>query len=344
MPSVSRTVATNGMMPFKASPLNKDASDGKWDQSVGESSGDDSSPTEEQVAALRAQIEAFKFIEQGAPIPEHIQRSMLPRNNAIANLEKSLYVPDIPVNRVNAAVQSTGTTLQQHASATPEAPELEDGSAEDAMWAGKLTMVKQQKDAPIPEHIQFEVQSGQVQYSGQGRTVFREEEEEEEEEQDEQDEIDGQQAVGTVTVQKHPCNVTRSTDSLVGPASVLFHLILMSYKIQDIWMKELTKFRAPKRDEPELLEAIWRLSCISGEQTLDLLLRGRVTVMLVFRCTVSLGGMRQLCLRQLQWQVEVHIWLETSSSGLGGTFDSALKNNTEQMKISETQLFLCFSR
>ncbi|KAL5499285.1 SNF21_2 [Sanghuangporus vaninii] len=45
--------------------------------------------TEEQVAALRAQIRAFQLIQQGVPIPEHIQAALLPRNNAIANLEEA---------------------------------------------------------------------------------------------------------------------------------------------------------------------------------------------------------------------------------------------------------------
>ncbi|KAL5504653.1 SNF21_3 [Sanghuangporus vaninii] len=45
--------------------------------------------TEEQVAALRAQIQAFQLIQQGVPIPEHIQAALLPRNNAIANLEEA---------------------------------------------------------------------------------------------------------------------------------------------------------------------------------------------------------------------------------------------------------------
>ncbi|KAL5487740.1 SNF21_5 [Sanghuangporus weigelae] len=52
--------------------------------------------TEEQVAALRAQTRAFQLIQRGAPIPEHIQAALLPGNNAIANLEKSLQAPAQP--------------------------------------------------------------------------------------------------------------------------------------------------------------------------------------------------------------------------------------------------------
>ena len=88
----------------------------------------DCPPTEEQVAALRVQIQAYEFIKRGAPIPEHLQAALLPRNNAIANLETPRQYHDVPIRRVNAAVKITGTAVQQHASATPEAPETTDSS------------------------------------------------------------------------------------------------------------------------------------------------------------------------------------------------------------------------
>ncbi|OCB89229.1 SNF2-family ATP dependent chromatin remodeling factor snf21 [Sanghuangporus baumii] len=85
--------------------------------------------TDEQVAALRAQIQAFRHIQRGAPIPEHIQAALLPRNNAIANLEKSLQGPDVPARIVDAAVKINGAAGEHHASATPEAPESDEKSA-----------------------------------------------------------------------------------------------------------------------------------------------------------------------------------------------------------------------
>ena len=85
--------------------------------------------TEEQVAALRAQIQAFRHIQRGAPIPEHLQAALLPRNNAIANLEKSLQGPDVPARIVDAAVKVNGATGEHHASTTLEAPESDDKSA-----------------------------------------------------------------------------------------------------------------------------------------------------------------------------------------------------------------------
>ncbi|EJD04470.1 SNF2-family ATP dependent chromatin remodeling factor snf21 [Fomitiporia mediterranea MF3/22] len=76
--------------------------------------------TEDQVAALRTQIHAFRSIQRGAPIPEHIQNALLPQNNAITALEKSVQGPDVPARIVDAAVKINGAPSEAHASATPE--------------------------------------------------------------------------------------------------------------------------------------------------------------------------------------------------------------------------------
>lgn len=57
---------------------------------------------------------------------------------------------------------------------------------------------------------------------------------------------------------------------------------------QAVWTKKQNQFRAPERTDPELLEAIWHLDCISKDEALDLLFRGRVTAMLVFLRTYVL--------------------------------------------------------
>ncbi|KAL5531781.1 SNF21_2 [Sanghuangporus sanghuang] len=124
-------------MDFRVSMANEIAPEGEWGTLMREASRDESIPSKEQVAALHAQIQAFKFIEQGVPIPEHIQHAMLPCNNAIANLEKSL-----------------------HNSASAEEPESKEKSAErltHMTWAGLLPAIEHQMSAPIPEHIDREI-------------------------------------------------------------------------------------------------------------------------------------------------------------------------------------------
>ncbi|KAF9014915.1 SNF2-family ATP dependent chromatin remodeling factor snf21 [Cyathus striatus] len=52
--------------------------------------------TPDQINALRAQIQAFKFLSRGMPVPDHIQKSMRVPNNAIPELEQLLQPQDVP--------------------------------------------------------------------------------------------------------------------------------------------------------------------------------------------------------------------------------------------------------
>ncbi|KAH6917669.1 SNF2-family ATP dependent chromatin remodeling factor snf21 [Coprinopsis sp. MPI-PUGE-AT-0042] len=61
--------------------------------------------TPPQLNALRAQIQAFKLLTRGMPVPEHLQQSMKVPSNAIPELENVLQGPDVPSRIVDAAVK-----------------------------------------------------------------------------------------------------------------------------------------------------------------------------------------------------------------------------------------------
>ncbi|KAF8887716.1 SNF2 family N-terminal domain-containing protein [Infundibulicybe gibba] len=61
--------------------------------------------TAEQINALRSQIQAFKLISRGMPVPDHIQQAMRVPNTAVPELEKLLQPPDVPSRIVDAAVK-----------------------------------------------------------------------------------------------------------------------------------------------------------------------------------------------------------------------------------------------
>ena len=68
--------------------------------------------TPEQLGALKNQIAAFKALQKGDPIPEHLRNALLPQNyaNTINNLEKVIQGPDVPSRIVDAAVKINGAT------------------------------------------------------------------------------------------------------------------------------------------------------------------------------------------------------------------------------------------
>ena len=61
--------------------------------------------TSDQINALRAQIQAFRFISQGQPVPEHLQHAIRPHSNVTVDLEKILAPSDVGTRIVDAAVK-----------------------------------------------------------------------------------------------------------------------------------------------------------------------------------------------------------------------------------------------
>ncbi|KAG1738616.1 SNF2 family N-terminal domain-containing protein [Suillus paluster] len=61
--------------------------------------------TQEQMAALRAQIMAFKLVSRGSPIPDHLQHAIRVHNTAVPDLEKLLQGPDVSSRIVDSAAK-----------------------------------------------------------------------------------------------------------------------------------------------------------------------------------------------------------------------------------------------
>jgi len=61
--------------------------------------------TSDQINALRAQIQAFKLISQGQPVPEQLQHAIRPHTNVTVDLEKILAPSDVGTRIVDAAVK-----------------------------------------------------------------------------------------------------------------------------------------------------------------------------------------------------------------------------------------------
>ncbi|KIK14402.1 hypothetical protein PISMIDRAFT_688007 [Pisolithus microcarpus 441] len=62
--------------------------------------------TPDQINALRAQIQAFKLISKGQPIPEHLQHAIRLNNNVVLELEKIVTPTDVATRIVDAAVKT----------------------------------------------------------------------------------------------------------------------------------------------------------------------------------------------------------------------------------------------
>jgi len=62
--------------------------------------------TNDQINALKAQIQAFKLITRGQTVPESVQHAIRVPNTAVADLEKVLQGPDIPSRIVDSAVKA----------------------------------------------------------------------------------------------------------------------------------------------------------------------------------------------------------------------------------------------
>ncbi|KXN84808.1 Chromatin structure-remodeling complex subunit snf21 [Leucoagaricus sp. SymC.cos] len=62
--------------------------------------------TPDQINALRNQIQAYKILSRGQPVPEHLMQTIRLGNNAISDLEKLAQPSSIPDKIVDAAVKS----------------------------------------------------------------------------------------------------------------------------------------------------------------------------------------------------------------------------------------------
>lgn len=62
--------------------------------------------TQDQISALRAQIQAFKLLSRGLPLPESMQQAIRVQNTVISDLEKVAQPSSIPNKIVDAAVKS----------------------------------------------------------------------------------------------------------------------------------------------------------------------------------------------------------------------------------------------
>lgn len=60
----------------------------------------------DQISALKAQIQAFKYLKGNQPVPDHIQVAMKVPNSAIADLESTLQPPDTNGRIVDSAVKA----------------------------------------------------------------------------------------------------------------------------------------------------------------------------------------------------------------------------------------------
>ncbi|KAG7090792.1 hypothetical protein E1B28_009876 [Marasmius oreades] len=73
--------------------------------------------TSEQINVLRAQIQAFKLLQRGAPVPESLQHAIIPHNTAVQDLEKILHIPDVSSRVIDSAVKAAKSEVP-----APEAP------------------------------------------------------------------------------------------------------------------------------------------------------------------------------------------------------------------------------
>ncbi|KAK7468468.1 ATP-dependent DNA helicase Snf21 [Stygiomarasmius scandens] len=59
----------------------------------------------DQITVLRAQIQAFKLVQRGLPVPDNLQAAIHINNTALPDLEKLLHTPDVNSKIVDSAVK-----------------------------------------------------------------------------------------------------------------------------------------------------------------------------------------------------------------------------------------------
>lgn len=118
--------------------------------------------TQEQIAALRVQIHAYKLVTRGLPIPEHIQQALRPQNSAVQDLEKLLQGPDVPARVVDAAVKLSR-------SASEHADTVTTGHPGDGMAVDKAVIKSEEQeehmDIPTGPFLEDDVDSGIYPYN-----------------------------------------------------------------------------------------------------------------------------------------------------------------------------------
>ncbi|EMD41348.1 hypothetical protein CERSUDRAFT_109939 [Gelatoporia subvermispora B] len=123
--------------------------------------------TPEQITALRAQIQAFKFLSRGMPVPEAVLAAMRVPNNAVSDLQNLMQVPDVNGRVIDSAVKlHKSVSGSSVASEQPGEPAVvqETVKAEDAeVLASSLNM--NAADLPKGPFLEDDVKSGIYPYN-----------------------------------------------------------------------------------------------------------------------------------------------------------------------------------
>lgn len=111
--------------------------------------------TPDQINALRAQIQAFKHLTRGQPIPDHIQQAIRPHNNVAADLDKILTPTDVGLRIVDAAVK------MQKGVVPPTLPGIAPGPTTPSKPSGTEAQVKVEETIP-PSDSPAELPKGKL--------------------------------------------------------------------------------------------------------------------------------------------------------------------------------------
>ncbi|KAL5508705.1 hypothetical protein ACEPAG_4790 [Sanghuangporus baumii] len=258
--------------------------------------------TEEQVAALHAQIQAFQLIQQGVPIPEHIQAALLPCNNTIANLEEAHLVLAEPAvgeescrHRIAENIMFGQTSITDHDAFNIALCKKDNcyGTAENFMLgqftlldtctfnvALDMDMLKDviasttvksmagvfgecRHEGPTPMPRRVESEIGEAHISSSGGNTLH------------------TSMTGDPTTIPPPClSFPAAVNSAVTVEMATFENPSSSDPPPP--PEKESKYTAPSKKDPRLDNTIWRLKCISQNKNIDLFFRGRITCMLAF--------------------------------------------------------------
>ncbi|OCH84411.1 hypothetical protein OBBRIDRAFT_408557, partial [Obba rivulosa] len=123
--------------------------------------------TPEQINALRAQIHAFKILSRGMPVPEGLLAAMRAPNNAVADLQNLMQVPDVNSRVVDSAVKLhksvSGSSVTSEQPADSSVPP-ETIKAEDAEVLA-TTLSVDAADLPKGPFLEDDVKSGIYPYN-----------------------------------------------------------------------------------------------------------------------------------------------------------------------------------
>ncbi|CAL1697367.1 unnamed protein product [Somion occarium] len=111
--------------------------------------------TPDQIDALRAQIQAFKLISRGMPVPEHVQQAARIASQAAPTLEKVLQGQDVASRVVDGAVKV-------HKGASNESDTV---IAEETLKAEDLEALQNHPDMPKGPFLEDDLNSGIYPYN-----------------------------------------------------------------------------------------------------------------------------------------------------------------------------------